>query len=57
MLVFGGLAVLILLVAVTDNFYAYGVFGASLILLVVVLAILWYRDRGQVESFGDTKKI
>jgi len=41
---------------VTHNFWAWGILGASLILLVVVLAILWYRDSEQIARFKDTEK-
>jgi uncharacterized membrane protein (DUF373 family) len=43
----------IVLLAVTHNFYAWGIFGASVILLVVLLAIFWYRDSGQVKRFEE----
>jgi uncharacterized membrane protein (DUF373 family) len=54
--VFAVIAALIVLLAVTHNFYAWGILGASLVLLVVVVAILWYRDTGQVQRFEDTEK-
>ena len=55
-LVFAAIAVLIVVLAVTHNFWAWGILGASLILLVVVLAILWYRDSEQIARFKDTEK-
>ena len=53
LLVFAAIAAGIVLLAVTHNFYAWGIFGASLILLVVVLAIFWYRDSGDVQRFEE----
>ena len=55
-LVFAAIAALIVVLAVTHNFWAGGILGASLILLVVVLAILWYRDSEQIARFKDTEK-
>ena len=51
LVVFAAIAAGIVLLAVTHNFYAWGIFGASLILLIVVLAIFWYRDSGDVQRF------
>src|SRR5512133_3872176 len=56
MLVFAAIAALIVVLAVTHNFWAWGILGASLILLVIVLAILWYRDSEQIARFKDTEK-
>ncbi len=53
LVVFATIAAGIVLLAVTHNFYAWGIFGASLILLVVVLAIFWYRDSGDVQRFEE----
>jgi len=54
-LVFGSIAALIVILVVTHNFWAWGIFGAALILLLVVLAILWTRDSAQIHRFEDTK--
>ncbi len=53
LIVFAAIAAMIVLLAVTRNFYAWGIFGASLILLVVMLAIFWYRDSGDVQRFEE----
>ena len=52
-LVLAAVAGAILLLAVTGNFYAWGILGLSIIILVVMLTIFWYSDRRQVRQYEE----
>jgi hypothetical protein len=46
---------LIAILMITGEFFAWGITGSSIILLVVMLTIFWYVDRRRVRRFEDTR--
>jgi hypothetical protein len=54
-LVLAVIAGLILILMITGEFFAWGITGASIVVLVVMLAIFWYVDRRRVRRFEDTR--